>query len=75
LRGKKYRLQGLQKRFNILINTCFKNFLKDQSGTTAIEYCMIAAAMCAALVIAMPFITTGVSAKWVTLGSSINSFK
>jgi Flp pilus assembly pilin Flp len=50
-------------------------FLKDESATTAIEYCMIGAAMCAAVVVAMPFITTALTTKFNVLGSSISSFK
>jgi pilus assembly protein Flp/PilA len=33
-------------------------FLKDESGATAIEYGLIAAAMAVCLLVAMPYITT-----------------
>jgi Flp pilus assembly pilin Flp len=50
-------------------------FLRSEEGTTAIEYCMIGAAMCVACVVAMPFITTAITAKFNVLGSSLYTFK
>jgi pilus assembly protein Flp/PilA len=48
-------------------------FLKDESGATAIEYGLIAAAMGLALVTAMPFITRAVVTKFTTLGTQITT--
>jgi pilus assembly protein Flp/PilA len=46
-------------------------FLKDESGATAIEYGLIAAAMGLALITAMPFITRAVVNKFTNLGTAI----
>jgi pilus assembly protein Flp/PilA len=46
-------------------------FLKDESGATAIEYGLIAAAMGLALIIAMPFVTRAVMAQFTYLGGKI----
>ncbi len=48
-------------------------FLKDESGATAIEYGLIAAAMGLALVTAMPFITRAIVSKFTTLGTQITT--
>jgi pilus assembly protein Flp/PilA len=50
-----------------LMNT----FLKDESGATAIEYGLIAAAMGLALITAMPKITRAVVNKFTNLGTAI----
>ena len=42
----------------------FLRFVKDESGATAIEYGLIAAAMGLALVTAMPILATAVTAKF-----------
>ena len=52
-----------------------KAFLKDQSGATAIEYGLIAAAMGLALVTAMPLLAGKVVTKFSSLGSHITSGK
>jgi pilus assembly protein Flp/PilA len=46
-------------------------FLKDESGATAIEYGLIAAAMAVCLLVAMPFITTALTTKFTAIGSSL----
>jgi pilus assembly protein Flp/PilA len=46
-------------------------FFKNESGATAIEYGLIAAAMAVCLLVAMPYITTALSTKFSTLGSSL----
>ena len=46
-------------------------FLKDESGATAIEYGLIAAAMSVALLAAMPSITTNLTTKFATIGTAI----
>jgi pilus assembly protein Flp/PilA len=48
-----------------------KNFLKDESGATAIEYGLIAAAMAVCLLVAEPYITTALTAKFTSIGSSL----
>ena len=50
-----------------------KKFFKDESGATAIEYGLIAAAMGLALVTAMPSITSSLVTKFSSLGASISS--
>lgn len=47
-------------------------FVKDESGATAIEYGLIAASMGLALIVAMPFITTAITAQFTNLGNAIN---
>lgn len=48
-----------------------KTFLQNESGATAIEYGLIAAAMAVCLVIIEPYITTALSAKFSSIGSSL----
>ena len=48
-------------------------FLKDESGATAIEYGLIAAAMGLALITAMPSITQAITSKFSSLGTSISA--
>jgi pilus assembly protein Flp/PilA len=50
-----------------------KKFLKDESGATAIEYALIAAAMGLALVTAMPFLKTAIEGKFKYLSDKITS--
>jgi pilus assembly protein Flp/PilA len=52
-----------------------KLFLRDQSGATAIEYGLIAAAMGLALVTVMPTLAGKVTTKFSSLGSHIASGK
>ena len=47
-------------------------FLKDEAGATAIEYSLIAAALAACLIGAMPFITNGIYANEVKIVAAIN---
>ena len=56
------------------MTTLVKRFANDESGATAIEYCMIGAAMCICLVFVMPFITTALTANFSKLGSSLRTF-
>ncbi len=46
-------------------------FLKDESGATAIEYGLIAAAMSVCLIAAMPSIKTGLTTKFATIGTAL----
>jgi pilus assembly protein Flp/PilA len=48
-----------------------KKFINDESGATAIEYGLIAAAMAVCLLVAMPFITTALTTKFTKIGSSL----
>ncbi len=50
-----------------------KTFFKDESGATAIEYGLIAAAMALALITAMPSITSAVKTKFSSLGGHVTS--
>ena len=51
----------------------FLRFVKDESGATAIEYGLIAAAMGLALVTAMPFLAGAISGKFQSLAQHISS--
>ena len=46
-------------------------FFKDESGATAIEYGLIAATMSVALLLALPSITSNLTAKFATIGTAI----
>jgi pilus assembly protein Flp/PilA len=50
-----------------------KKFLKDESGATAIEYGLIAAAMGVCLIIAMPYITGPLTDKFSYIGNAITN--
>lgn len=50
-----------------------KKFLKDESGATAIEYGLIAAAMGVCLIAAMPFITSALLVQFSYIGSKITN--
>jgi pilus assembly protein Flp/PilA len=51
----------------------FIRFVKDESGATAIEYGLIAAAMGLALVTAMPILASAVTGKFSSLAGHISS--
>ena len=51
----------------------FLRFVKDESGATAIEYGLIAAAMGLALVTAMPILASAVTNKFSSLATHISS--
>ncbi len=53
--------------------TKFVRFVKDESGATAIEYGLIAAAMGVALITAMPFLAGAISGKFQSLADAISS--
>jgi pilus assembly protein Flp/PilA len=55
--------------------TKFVRFVKDESGATAIEYGLIAAAMGLALVTAMPILATSITGKFSSLAVHITSGK
>ncbi len=52
-----------------------KKFFKDESGATAIEYALIAAAMGLALVTVMPTLGGVISSKFTAIGTNITSGK
>ena len=49
-----------------------KKFINDESGATAIEYGLIAAAMGLVLVIVMPMLATAVSGVFGTLSTGLS---
>ncbi len=51
----------------------FVSFMNDESGATAIEYGLIAAAMALALITAMPFITSAITTKFTSIGTHIKT--
>ena len=53
--------------------TKFVRFVKDESGATAIEYALIAAAMGLALVTAMPWLGSAITGKFSSLAGHISS--
>jgi pilus assembly protein Flp/PilA len=60
---------------NVWIRAMMKRFLNDQSGATAIEYGLIAAAMGLALVTVMPTLAGKITTKFSSLGSHIATGK
>jgi pilus assembly protein Flp/PilA len=48
-------------------------FVNDESGATAIEYGLIAAAMAVCLIAAMPFIKTAIITKFTSIGTAIKT--
>ena len=50
-----------------------KKFFKDESGATAIEYGLIAAAMGLALVTAMPSITRAIITEFTSIGGNLTT--
>ena len=48
-----------------------RKFLKDESGVTAIEYSLIAAAMCVALIVAMPLISNNIQTAFTNLANHV----
>jgi pilus assembly protein Flp/PilA len=71
------RLHGAASQKNDAVNHLWSfqmnKFLKDESGATAIEYGLIAAAMGLALITAMPFITRAIVAQFTGLGIKIST--
>jgi len=51
----------------------FVRFVKDESGATAIEYGLIAAAMGLALVTAMPILATAITGKFSSISEHITT--
>jgi len=51
--------------------TILKRFFKDQSGTTAIEYALIAAGISMAIVAAVNGLGTTLGSKYTTINTSL----
>jgi pilus assembly protein Flp/PilA len=51
-----------------------KKFLKDESGATAIEYGLIAAAIGLMLIAVMPTLRTAIGGKFNAISSGVNNF-
>ena len=51
----------------------FKKFLKDESGATAIEYVLIAAAMALVLITVMPLLATAINKQFTTITNAVSS--
>ena len=49
----------------------FSNFLADQSGATAIEYCLIATGISIVIVVAVNGIGTTLNTKFTSVNSSL----
>ena len=49
----------------------FSRFLEDQSGATAIEYCLIAVGLSIVIVTAVNGIGSGLNAKFTSVNSSL----
>ena len=52
-----------------------KKFLFDEVGATAIEYTLIAAAMAAVLILAMPAIETAIASSMSTVTTDITNIQ
>jgi pilus assembly protein Flp/PilA len=48
-------------------------FVNDESGATAIEYGLIAAAMAVCLITAMPYIKSAITTKFQSIGTAIKT--
>ena len=53
----------------------FKKFLKDESGATAIEYGLLAAAMALLLITVMPTLTSALQTQFTTISTHITNGK
>jgi pilus assembly protein Flp/PilA len=53
--------------------TKFLRFAKDESGATAIEYGLIAAAMGVALISSLPFLAGAISGKFQSIADAIST--
>ena len=55
------------------MKSMFSRFVADESGATAIEYGLIAAAMGVCLIAAMPLITGPLKTQFTSIGSKITT--
>ena len=51
----------------------FTNFLKDESGATAIEYSLIAALMAAAIITALSTFKTDLTTAFTNIGTTLKT--
>ncbi len=51
----------------------FRNFMKDESGATAIEYGLIAALVAVACIAALTFLGTELGSIFNTVGTELNN--
>lgn len=51
--------------------TCFKNFLRDQSGATAIEYGLIAAGIAVAIIAAVQGLGTKLTSTFTSVEGAL----
>lgn len=52
-----------------------RKFLKNETGATAIEYCLIGAAMAVMLVTSFPVVSNAVGGRLTSIGPSITAGK
>jgi pilus assembly protein Flp/PilA len=72
-RGVKHDARDLKLGAKYKRVTIMKKFLADETGATAIEYGLIAAAMGVCLIAAMPLITGPLITQFTSLGSKITT--
>ena len=48
-------------------------FVQDESGATAIEYCLIAALMAVALIAALPLLSTGINTSFTNIAAQLTT--
>jgi pilus assembly protein Flp/PilA len=60
-----------QCKAGVLMRRLFSKFLDDQSGATAIEYCLIAAGLSIVIITAVNGIGTTLSDKFTSVNSSL----
>jgi len=53
--------------------TIFNRFVQDESGATAIEYCLIAALMAVALIAAVPLLTAGINTSFTNIAAQLTA--
>ncbi|HYI06364.1 MAG TPA: Flp family type IVb pilin [Reyranella sp.] len=51
----------------------FNRFVQDESGATAIEYCLIAALMAVALIAAVPLLSTGINTSFTNIAAQLTT--
>jgi pilus assembly protein Flp/PilA len=54
------------------MNTLLNRFVKNASGATAVEYGLIAALIATGLIVAMGYLTTGLSDAFTTIKTKLN---
>lgn len=55
------------------VEKMMRKFLKDESGATAIEYGLIAAAMATCLLLAEPFLVNSITGKFTDIGAKLTA--